>query len=246
MVRIAALLALYISAVHIFAGQRRVVAPLRACPRSALPSFPAATLLVVFHMVSFMLVGTALLLGWFAERLDPIFRCFLAAQVACGAALFLARGTAGGGGLRFPQWVLLGPLAVAIAAPSWAASLVLLAMALTHVGWMAGVSWPAPSWHAAPAYLIGWPPGSRFPSTRATALVVAALLVMAWTGVYGPRWATLVTASVLGLRGVYGLFEVHVRPGIAQTPYRLLSAVFYSPLCLFLAALLVAGIPGRA
>ena len=81
-------------------------------------------------------------------------------------------------------------------------------------------------------------------------LIAATLLAGAVGALVGARFGgrpsrsgiatALAIAAVLGLRGVYRPFERWIRPSIVKTPYRLLSAAFYSPLCLFLAALIVA------
>lgn len=235
---VTAAFALYTALVHLLAGQRRVVAPLEA---SALAPFSRSTLFVVWHMVSFLLVSSAVALALGGEAMDSPLRLLLGAQLGFAAALFLVRGQrAHGGGFLLPQWLLLGPLAVAVVAPAQAAPLVLLAMALTHLAWALGLAWPSPSRQEAPRYLIGWPAGRRGPWRGATLVVVAVLVAMAWAASRGPAAAALATAAVLGARGLFGLVERRLRPGIAGTPYRPLSALFYSPLCLFLAALVLA------
>lgn len=238
LLRIAAVLALYTSSVHLFAGQRHVVAPMEA---SSVASFSRSTLFVTWHMASCLLVSTAVLLGYFGDHIEPVMRGFLAAQAAFAAGLFLVRGQrVHGGGFALPQWILLGPLALAIAVPELAAALVLLALAAVHVMWAFGVSWPSPSARKAPSYVIGFSEGAKLPSVPATLTVAVVLVAMAWASWHGPRWAAFATAAVLGARGVYGPLERFVRPSIVGKPYAILSAAFYSPLCLFLAALIVA------
>lgn len=238
MIRVAAAFALYTACVHLFGGQKRVVAPME---QASFPAFARSTLFVVWHITSFLLVTIAVVLGWFGDAIDPALRLVLAAQSGFAALLFLVRAQqVHGGGFPLPQWILLGPLALAIAAPRFAAPVVLVALAVVHVAWVFGVAWPSPSTKVAPTYVIGWPESSRLPSTPATLTVAATLVGMAAVTLQGPRWAALATAAVLGLRGVYGPFERWIRPSIVKTPYLLLSAAFYSPLCLFLAALIVA------
>lgn len=237
MLRIAALFALYAAGVHLFAGQRRVVAPLEGA--AAVAPFARSTLFVVWHMASFVLVSTAAILAWRGDAIDPAMRALLAAQVGFAAGLFLLRGQhSHGGGFPLPQWILLGPLALAIAAPRFAAPIVLLALAAMHVAWVFGVAWPSPSVRTAPTFVIGWRESARLPPARPTLTVAVVLVAMAWAVLAGPRWAALATAVVLGLRGLFGPFERRVRPSIVGTPYRLLSAAFYSPLLLFVAALI--------
>ncbi len=225
---------LYVSFVHLIMGQKHVVVPLEA---DAIAPFPKSTLFVVWHMVSFTLVGTAVMLVYLEAHPNPPLRLFLAAELAFGAAIFIARAArVHGAGFALPQWILLGPLALCIALPRAGAPLTLVLLALMHVGWAAGMVFPSPSRELAPTYLIGSRAGGLAPGRLATVLVAVTLCAMAYASLNGPRWAALIVAAVLLTRGAFGWIEGRVRPRIAKTPYRFLSRAFYSPLCLLLGA----------
>jgi hypothetical protein len=235
---ILAAFALYVSLVHLVAGQKRVVVPLMA---DGIAAFPKSTLFVVWHMVSFMLVATAGMLVWLSAHPNPPLRWFLAAQLAFAAAIFIVRASsAHGAGFALPQWILLGPLALCIALPDHGAAITLLLLALLHVAWAVGMVFPSPSRELAPTYVIGWRAGAAMPSRGATVVVAIALVAMAYASLVGPRWSAFLVAAVLLGRGSFGFIEGRVRPSISKTPYKLLSRAFYSPLCLLLGAVIFA------
>ncbi len=232
--------ALYVALVNLVMGQTRVVVPLEA---DGIAPFPKSTLFVVWHMVSFTLVGTAVMLVYVTTRPNPPLRLFLAAELAFGAVFFIVRAArVHGAGFALPQWILLGPLALCIALPREGAPLTLVLVALMHVGWAAGMVFPSPSRELAATYVIGWRAGARMPGRVATILVAVTLLAMAYAALRGPRWATLLVACVLLGRGAFGWIEGRVRPRIAQTPYRILSRAFYSPLCLLLGGVILSSV----
>jgi len=235
---ILAAFALYVALVHLVAGQKRVVVPLMA---DGIAAFPKSTLFVVWHMVSFMLVATAGMLVWLSAHPDPALRLFLSAQLAFAAVIFILRAShSHGAGFALPQWILLGPLALCIALPQHGAAVVLALLALLHVGWAMGMVFPSPSRELAPTYVVGWRAGARLPSRSATIVVAIVLFAMAYASLSGPRWSALLVSAVLLGRGSFGFIEWRVRPRIAKTPYKLLSAAFYSPLCLLLGAVIFA------
>jgi len=234
---IVAVWALYVFAVHTFAGQRRVATPL---VESKVAPFARGTMEVVWHAYSWNLLVCAAAIGWHAWAPQPTLVWFVTLQMAGIGAVFLWLGPKRlGSGFGLPQWVLIGPLVVALAlldAPRLATSLLLLALAGLHVAWVLGVAWPAPSRRAMPAYLIGHPEGDgvgRLP-TAMVALVLTGLALAVWLTVPGAR---MVVVVVFGARGLFGFVERQLRPETAKTPYAVLSRIFYSPLCLFIAAL---------
>ena len=119
-------------------------------------------LFVVWHMVSFLLGTTALLARVPRDaHPNPALRFFAAAQLAFAAGIFIVRGQRTlGAGFALPQWILLGPLALAIAFPNEAAAATMVLLALLHVAWAFGVTFPSPSRALAPTYVIGWREGS--------------------------------------------------------------------------------------
>lgn len=133
---------------------------------------------------------------------------------------------------------------------------VLVAIALLHIHWGVGGIWPAPSGEALLETVVG--ERSRGPRKRsmpgvAACFIVAALLLVAGAlplmvrdllPVVVPAslasFGLWMATGVLALRGLGGFFERRLRPGIVGLRYDRLNRVFYSPLCLVLATLLIA------
>ena len=116
------LLATATAAVHLVAGHRDIVSPLLSSP---LADEPKRTLHGCWHLVTILLVGSAVaLLGLAADPgasgAQALGR-FIAVLHLAGGLLFIAEAwSAGGPGrlLQLPQWTLLLP----IGALSWAGS----------------------------------------------------------------------------------------------------------------------------
>lgn len=233
---------LWVFAVHTVAGQRRVAAPLVA---SGTEPFARGTLEVVWHACTWSLFLGLCSLGWHLLQPSPLLIRLFGLHVAGLAALFLWLGPKRlGSGFALPQWLLTGPLALALLgvgqAPARLAAVLLAAVALVHLGWALGIAWPSPSAEEMPRYVIGRPKGaSNLPGRLATllvTLVVGALAAGLWLEL---PVVPFIVAAVFGARGLFGLVERRLRPTIAKTPYARLSRLFYSPLCLLIAALAV-------
>ena len=245
---IAAAWMLYTTGVHALIGGRLVAGPLRS---AALAPFPQATLLVVWHGVTwlFLTIAGALALG----ALHPGLRVlapFAALQLVGLAVIFLvvARRLLGSS-IRLPQWFLLGPLAIVAASTlaarsnAVAAAAILAAMGAVHAGWAAGLSWPARDAEELALHVIGL---HRMPSRSACALV--ALTLGAFAGILlvertdgSVMVARVAIVAVFAARGVLGLVEARLRPVILGKPYATYSRLLYSPLCLLIAALAAGG-----
>ncbi|MEM1417321.1 MAG: DUF3995 domain-containing protein [Myxococcota bacterium] len=130
------------------------------------------------------------------------------------------------------------------------AAFALAALALLHVYWARGGRWPAEDEVGLVHTVVGATKDERMPGPLAclavaAALAVAALLPLVAAGLVSlplppgvARGGTLLAGAVLGLRGALGFFEGRFRPAVQ--PYARLNRRLYSPLALWLAALLVA------
>lgn len=120
------------------------------------------------------------------------------------------------------------------------AAVVLFGVALLHVHWARGGTWPAQSEREL-VELVAPPGGSRIPAgptyVVAGLLVAASALVVAAssTDLQLVRWGALTVAAVLAARGVGGLLI----SGILRRTSRFarLDRRWFSPLCLTLAGL---------
>ena len=132
-------------------------------------------------------------------------------------------------------------------APALALTLLLVMIALAHLGWALGVAWPARDRQALALHVIG---RHRLPGPLACVVVAAALtafaLAFAVDAGAHPSLAAHARALVavrLGVvaifagRGLFGFVERRFRPAIAGTPYASYSRYLYSPLSLLLAGL---------
>ncbi|WP_336317858.1 hypothetical protein [Streptomyces lavendofoliae] len=108
-----------VAAVHVVAGGRDVVRPLRACH---LPDEPRRVLRAVWHMVTADLILAAVALIGLAVRHHPggdLVAWLLAAHFVAYAVVFLAISLAADWSrpwLRLPQWLLLLPVGALAAA----------------------------------------------------------------------------------------------------------------------------------
>lgn len=146
---------------------------------------------------------------------------------------------------------MLDALALATAA-------VLLAIAGLHVYWAAGGPWPGRDAASLNALVVGNRPGAgpvSMPPRLATigvaiglgcialgALAARDLIALPLPGTV--RVLTWVAAGVLALRGVGGFFDARLRPHTVDLPYGRLNRRIYSPLCVALAAGLIATLTG--
>ena len=218
MTKLAAGLCAFTFFVHVFAGQRRVVGPLRA---QVTDPFAAAVLVVVWHMVTWTLavLAVALLLQptWLVPALCGGFAVIF---VAVSQRFFSAA-------IRLPQWILFGAIAVYSAAPAPAAVL-LAAIALVHLAWALGFSWPEKDLESLALAIIG---RRVLPSRLACLAVAGVLSLMIWALLApGPAWTRYAIAAVFLLRGTLGFVEPLFRAGIRRTPYLQYSRYMYTPL----------------
>jgi hypothetical protein len=243
--------ALYTFAVHTFGGQRLVVRPML---RAGLPRLSQGTLHVVWHIVTMDLVFSVAGLGALAMNLVDLRWAFYLGVHAFGCAgIFVLIGQRAGAAIRLPQWLLLAPLgltAVTFGAfghdPARAAMLACAALlsviASVHLGWALGGRWPAASLDEMYAAFVGATPSRKMPGRLATLLVGVALAGLAALVARRQWWGLFATLVLFGARGVVGFFERRLRPAINGTLYARLSLIFYTPLCLAIAALALGGL----
>lgn len=126
-------------------------------------------------------------------------------------------------------------------------SIALFLLALLHLAWALGSTWP----ERTPERLSALVVGTRGPMPSPfSCLFVALLLSMAACFLLGAtghlvlplplgfvRFVAWCVVCVFTLRGIGGFFDVHLRPSIRELPYHRWNRLFYSPLCLILAAL---------
>lgn len=241
---VAGLWMLYTTFVHAVVGGRRVAEPLLA---ANLGAFPRATLLVVWHGLTwlFLTLAVAMIGASFHAPLRLLVP-FAALQISGIAVVFVVVARrALGAAIRLPQWLLLGPLAIVAASsvatrPGAVACAVLLAaVALVHLAWAVGVSWPARDRAELGLHVFGSP---KLPGPFACAVVAAVLSVFALAFVVDPRMPAgyavrLVVLLVFALRGFAGPFIDRFRPAVRGSPFAIYNRFMYSPLCLLVAAL---------
>jgi energy-converting hydrogenase Eha subunit A len=253
--------------VHGVLGTREIALPVVASNASSTARYTSE---VCWHLITLQLVAMgafAIYVSFVGAHVLPF--AVLSATVAAGCALlFLGFGAKRfGNPWRMPQWVLFVPLAaLSLAAPyasafSWsmaasiariAAASLLVALALLHVAWALGSSFPAASHASLAAHVIGVAPrGQLLPSKAATWLVAIGLLLAAVCVVAlgfetgsSRVWlqaAVISLVAIFSLRGLLGFFEPALRPAIRRTPYLKWSRGLYSPLSLLLALLIGVG-----
>ena len=138
---------------------------------------------------------------------------------------------------------MTNPVALSLAA-------VLAAISLLHFAWAAGIYWPGKDPVSLADKVLGARPGAGMPPTWLTALVAIAILggaltvlmfsVEAWDGPWRPAVAVAYIAMtcVFLARCVAGYVPALWRRTRATSFYRL-NRLYYSPLCLLIAAGLV-------
>ncbi len=122
----------------------------------------------------------------------------------------------------------------------------LQAVALLHLAWAIGLSWPARSREKLSATVIGLPEGSPMPPAWLTILVALGISLAGWLALWGGGWFSLgefeplrkwgvgAGAVVFALRG--GMTYMPFGPLQASAePFRTLDSRFFAPLCLILA-----------
>jgi hypothetical protein len=135
------------------------------------------------------------------------------------------------------------PVALTLAA-------VLTAISLAHFAWAAGIYWPGKDPLSLADKVMGGRPGASMPPTWVTVVVAGAILgcaltvlmfsVEAWDGPWRPAFALAYIAMtfVFLARGIAGYVPALWRRTRATSFYRL-NRLYYSPLCLLIAAGLV-------
>lgn len=124
--------------------------------------------------------------------------------------------------------------------------IILAALGALHAAWGLGSRWPARSEADLVARVIGRTKTGKMPAPAACFAVAGCLLVVAWLAATvtpsSPAWLRagyFGAAGVFGLRGLAGFVGPLWR--YAQgTPFHQLNRRYYSPLCLGVAALLLA------
>jgi hypothetical protein len=141
---------------------------------------------------------------------------------------------------------MISPLAIAL-------TLLLAAIGLLHLAWAFGLRWPGRDEAGLVAMVIGRTRGGRMPSRPLTILVAAAILTGASLVVLvgqpglSPGVAVLCVVAyavldlVFTLRGVSG-YVAPVWRHAEGTPFHRLNRLYYSPLCLLIAAGLTANL----
>lgn len=251
----------YITCVHTFGGARRVVAPFR---EAAIEPFARGTMLVVWHMVTWSLVTLtgALALAAFAPRFHDLV-AFAAIQMAGFAVVFFVTSRRElGAGISLPQWLLIGPLALGLAATELPRSAALAAAVLVgliglgHLAWAFGAPWPARDRAQLTAHVFPRVDGgggssdrakrfARLPSRSITLFVTLVFLVMsACLAATASRGAVLGIAAIFALRGVGGLLYWSRRRerSALPSPFYVYNRFMYSPGCLLIAALAAASV----
>lgn len=132
---------------------------------------------------------------------------------------------------------MIGPLAIALAA-------LLLAIAGLHLAWAFGFRWPGTDELSLADKVLGARPGSPMPSAALTVFVslaiaagAAVIVAEALDGPWRPLVATayLMLAGVFLLRGLAGFVPAIWRHA-EGTAFHRLNQLYYSPLCLLIAA----------
>lgn len=254
------LVALFTFWLHTFVGGRLVLAPVFAAKLSRLAR---GTMAAGWHFITYFLALNVVAAAFAAfPGNDTNLLLALALLNLPFAILFLSVSLFHFRSLsKLPQSSLLGTIGLLallayffpITLPikvgfALAAMLALLMIAAIHVAWAFGSPWPAANHQDLIELVVGQERDQPFPG-RAMTLAVAALLCVA----AGLTLATALMpdsrllqnltwllALVLALRGCLGFFEGRLRPWTRRLPYHHWNRVLYSPLCLLLAAGVVA------
>jgi len=134
--------------------------------------------------------------------------------------------------------------------------LILQAVALLHLGWAFGMSWPAESREMLSAAVVGRPESCQMPPRWLTIMAAMGISLAGWValwgaGWFGPEildglrgWALGAAAVIFALRG--GMSYLPFGPLQASVePFRTLDIRYFSPLCLALALGYLLILPGR-
>ena len=123
----------------------------------------------------------------------------------------------------------------------------LMVVAIVHIGWAFGMSWPAKTRAELPAMVVGIPAGSPMPPAALTSAVGLAIfglgaaalwgagLISLWRADTYRTWVLAAIAAIFALRGImtylpFGPLQASVEP------FRSLDRRYFAPLCLLLAA----------
>lgn len=259
MLFILAIWSAYITCVHTFGGARRVVAPFR---EATVEPFARGTMLVVWHMVTWSLVTLtgALALAAFAPGFHDLV-AFAAIQTAGFAVVFFVTSRRElGAGISLPQWLLIGPLALGLAATELPRSAAIAAAVLVgligvgHLAWAFGAPWPARDRAQLTAHVFPSVDGdgggrakrfARLPSRSITLFATLVFLAMsACLAATASRGVVLGIAAIFALRGVVGLVYWSRRRerSALPSPFYVYNRFMYSPGCLLIAALAAASV----
>jgi hypothetical protein len=131
-----------------------------------------------------------------------------------------------------------------------ATALTLFAVGVIHTAWAAGSTWPYDDAETLTRSVLGVAEAKDFPPTGMTLAVTGALTVAGAAALartssqdkvrQAARLLTLPAAAVLALRGVGGFAQSLLAPQASTPEFRRNDLRLYSPLCLGLAAGLVA------
>ncbi|HYQ02361.1 MAG TPA: DUF3995 domain-containing protein [Polyangiaceae bacterium] len=234
---VAAGLCLFTLAVHGLVGQQRVVAPLL---RGGVEPFARATLVAVWHMITWTLAAASAAL-LFAAFTVPAY-AFGVGLLCLGYALIFAwvGQRSFGSAIRLPQWILLGAVGVFALAGSTAnpgiskgtLAGVLGVLGFVHALWALGVAWPSRDAQSLAMAVIGRKQGPSALACWVAAFglcAAGALLVLP-----APRAVRSCIAGAFVLRGTLGFVEPSFRGEIRGTPYLVYSRYMYTPLSLAL------------
>jgi len=127
---------------------------------------------------------------------------------------------------------------------------ILLFLSALHVYWGLGGLWPVSTEKDLAEMVVGVPSG-RMPGLIACFAVAFGLVAIAFL-VVEIRWPTFawdlspidrvfadIAIAIFTARGLLGFVDHKLRPATVALPFYRLNRIFYSPLCLVLAALLV-------
>ncbi len=125
-------------------------------------------------------------------------------------------------------------------------------LSLLHLSWAAGSRWPGTDDADLFDLVVGAPLSPRASAAGAGVPGVAACVVVAVL-LAGAGAVVVASVDVLAVcvgvvffaRGVGGFFDARLRPATVGTRFERLNRVFYSPLCLALAALVAVAVVGR-
>ena len=124
--------------------------------------------------------------------------------------------------------------------------LVLEVVALVHICWALGMSWPAEKREQLGAMVVGTPIGVAMPPAWLTLLVAIGISLLGGVSLWGVRWFSLgmldimrrpvllAATFVFCVRGVATYAPFGILQASAE-PFRTLDKRYFAPLCLLLA-----------